>query len=75
MFTGVSSAKKRSLEPVSSSLATLVERRWLIWHFVQHQLSRSYRNSFLGILWLLLSPVPARVEVPSPYQGRRDQTA
>ncbi|HEV8045305.1 MAG TPA: ABC transporter permease [Rubrobacter sp.] len=57
MSTSVSSAKKRSLGPVSGSLATLVERRWLIWYFVQRQLSRSYRNSFLGILWLVLSPL------------------
>lgn len=57
MSTAVSSAKKRLLEPVSGSLTTLVERRWLIWHFVQDQLSRSYRNSFLGVLWLVLSPL------------------
>lgn len=57
MSTAVSRAKKRSLGPVSGSLATLVERRWLIWYFVQRQLSRSYRNSFLGILWLVLSPL------------------
>lgn len=57
MSTIVPSAKNESLGPVSGSLATLYERRWLIWYFVQRQLSRSYRSSFLGILWLVLSPL------------------
>jgi ABC-type polysaccharide/polyol phosphate export permease len=57
LSTTVSSAKKRSLGPVSGSLATLYERRWLIWYFVQRQLSRSHRNSYLGIVWIFLGPL------------------
>lgn len=61
MSTNVSSAKKgtrgASRGPVSASLATLFERRWLIWYFVQRQLSRSYRGSFLGIFWIFLGPL------------------
>lgn len=40
-----------------SSLAVLYERRWLVWYFVQRQLAHSYRSSFLGFLWLFLTPL------------------
>ncbi|MGB3681072.1 MAG: ABC transporter permease [Rubrobacteraceae bacterium] len=42
---------------VRSSLATLFQRRWLIAYFVQRELSKSYRGSFLGIFWIFLGPV------------------
>lgn len=38
-------------------MGALFERRWLIWYFVQRQLSRSYRGSFLGIFWIFLGPL------------------
>jgi ABC-2 type transport system permease protein len=57
LSTSASSAKKGTRGPVLGSLATLSERRWLIWYFVQRQLSRSYRGSFLGIFWIFLGPL------------------
>lgn len=41
----------------SGTLGTLYERRWLLWYFVQRQISRSHRNSFLGLAWLVLGPL------------------
>ena len=40
-----------------SSLAALYERRWLALYFVRGQLSERYRGSFLGLTWLMLSPL------------------
>ncbi len=40
-----------------TSLATLYDKRWLAWYFVQRQLSRNYRSSYLGFLWAFLSPL------------------
>ena len=40
-----------------SSLAALYGRRWLALYFVRGQLSEKYRGSFLGLAWLLLSPL------------------
>lgn len=45
------------MKAVSSALAMLYERRWLVWYFVQRQLFQSYRGSFLGILWVFLGPL------------------
>jgi ABC-type polysaccharide/polyol phosphate export permease len=50
------SAKKGSRSGFGS-ISTLVERRWLIWYFVQRQLSQNYRGSFLGIFWIFLGPL------------------
>lgn len=45
------------MAPVLNALATLYERRWLIWYFVQRQLSRSHRGSYLGFVWVFLGPL------------------
>lgn len=42
---------------VPAALAALYERRWLAWYFAQRQISRSYRNSFLGLFWMFLGPL------------------
>jgi ABC-2 type transport system permease protein len=57
LSTSTSEAKRKSLGAIPDSLATLYDRRWLIWYFAQRQLSRSYRASYLGFLWLILGPV------------------
>lgn len=57
MSTNASTTKKASLSLVSSSLSKLFERRWLAWYFVQRQLFRSYRGSFLGVLWVFIGPL------------------
>lgn len=49
--------KKGSRGPVADSLATLYERRWLMLYFIQRQLSSNYRKSFLGFLWIVLTPL------------------
>ncbi len=58
MPTSTPSARKKGLlTGVLGTLVTLYERRWLIWYFVQRQLSRSHRGSFLGVFWLFLGPL------------------
>lgn len=42
---------------VPGSLGALYERRWLLWYFVQRQLTRKYRGSLLGFIWLFLGPL------------------
>ncbi len=39
------------------SLATAYERRWLVKHLVQREMAKSYRNSYLGLIWAFLSPL------------------
>ncbi len=41
----------------TEALATFYRRRWLIKYFVQRQVTRSYRRSYLGFLWALLGPL------------------
>jgi len=38
-------------------LGTLYERRWLIGYFVQREVTKSHRNSILGLAWLVLGPL------------------
>lgn len=49
--------KKHNPHNVTGALATLVERRWLVWYFVQRQLAQNHRKSFLGPVWLFLGPL------------------
>ena len=49
--------KKGALWSISSSLASLYERRWLIWYLIQREVSSSYRGSFLGFFWAFLGPL------------------
>ncbi len=52
-----SEAKSRRGRGLRGSLAMLFRRRWLIAYFVQRELSKSYRGSFLGIFWIFLGPL------------------
>ncbi len=57
-YTSTYTSGTRGLtEAVSSSLVALYRRRWLAVYFAQRELSRSYRSSYLGFLWALLSPL------------------
>ena len=56
MSTNVSSAKG-SPGAIPAALGGLYERRWLAYYFLQRQISRNYRRSFLGIAWLILGPL------------------
>lgn len=51
------SGTKGPLEAISSSLSALYQRRWLAIYFAQREVSKSYRGSYLGFLWALLSPL------------------
>lgn len=42
---------------VSGALGTIYDRRWLVGYFVQRQLSKNYRSSFLGFFWAFLTPL------------------
>lgn len=35
----------------------MYEQRWLIWYFVQRQLTQNYKGSYLGFLWAFLTPL------------------
>jgi ABC-type polysaccharide/polyol phosphate export permease len=37
-------------------LATFWRRRWLLRYFIQRQVTRNYKRSYLGLSWILLSP-------------------
>lgn len=50
-------AKKGASGVVPAPLVELYDRRWLVAYFIQRQLTRSYRSSFLGFFWVLLSPL------------------
>jgi ABC-type polysaccharide/polyol phosphate export permease len=39
------------------ALATFYHRRWLLRYFIQRQVTRSYRRSYLGFLWAFLGPL------------------
>ena len=38
-------------------MATLYDRRWLIKYLAQRQMFRGYQGSYLGVAWMLLSPL------------------
>ena len=38
-------------------MATLYDRRWLIKYLAQRQMFRGYQDSYLGVAWMLLSPL------------------
>ncbi len=56
MSTNTPSAKP-PWKAIPSVLGTLYERRWLIGYFVQREITKSYRSSFLGLTWLVLGPL------------------
>ena len=39
------------------ALGTFYRRRWLLKYFIQRQVTRSYRKSYLGFVWAILSPL------------------
>ena len=51
------SGSKGTIEAVSSSLVALYRRRWLAVYLTQRELFRSYKRSYLGILWAFLGPL------------------
>ena len=57
MATYVSSTKKSTVGEFFGGLATFWRRRWLLKYFIQRQVTRSYKRSYLGISWILFSPL------------------
>lgn len=45
------------MEAVSSSLVALYRRRWLAVYLIQRELLRSYKGSYMGLLWAFLGPL------------------
>ncbi len=57
MSASASKASQGSLGPVSNAISRIYDQRWLIGYFVQRDLSKSYRGSFLGFAWAFLGPL------------------
>lgn len=57
MTASTTGAKRRASGAVAEALLTLYDRRWLVVYFVRRQLSQSYRSSFLGFSWVVLTPL------------------
>jgi ABC-2 type transport system permease protein len=57
LSTNMPSVKQSFLSSLSKALGTLFERRWLTGYFVQRELTKSHRNSFLGFVWAFLTPL------------------
>ena len=57
MATYTSSANKSSAGAFFDALATFYRRRWLLRYFVQRQVTRKYKKSYLGFAWAFLSPL------------------
>ena len=57
MATYTSSAKRSLAGEFFAALATFWQRRWLLRYFIQRQVTRTYRGSYLGFVWALLSPL------------------
>jgi ABC-type polysaccharide/polyol phosphate export permease len=56
LATYTSTYKKNFMSDFFGSLATFYRRRWLLRYFLQRQVTRSYKRSYLGMTWALLSP-------------------
>ena len=57
MTTYTSGERKSIAGGFFDGLATFWRRRWLLRYFIQRQVTRSYKRSYLGLSWILLSPM------------------
>jgi ABC-type polysaccharide/polyol phosphate export permease len=57
LATQTTSAKKSSAGAFFDALASFYRNRWLLRYFIHRQVTRSYRNSYLGFLWAFLGPM------------------
>jgi ABC-type polysaccharide/polyol phosphate export permease len=57
LATYTSNAKRSIAGEFFASLATFWQRRWLLKYFIQRQVTRTYRKSYLGLLWAVLGPL------------------
>ena len=57
MATYTSSEKRGLGGEFFEALATFYKRRWLLGYFIHRQVTRSYRRSYLGLVWAVLGPL------------------
>ena len=57
MATYTSSEKQSSGGAFFDALGTFYRKRWLLGYFVHRQVTRSYRRSYLGLVWAVLGPL------------------
>jgi ABC-type polysaccharide/polyol phosphate export permease len=53
----VPSAKQRSSSTVASAFASFYHQRWLLKYFIQRQVTRAYKTTYLGFIWAILGPL------------------
>ena len=57
MATYTSSDKQSLAGEFFDALGTFYRKRWLLGYFIHRQVTRSYRRSYLGLVWAVLGPV------------------
>src|SRR5215210_1264592 len=57
LATYTSSEKQGLGSQVFDALGTFYRKRWLIGYFIHRQVTRSYRRSYLGLVWAILGPL------------------
>ncbi len=57
MATYTSSDKRNLPGAFFDALGTFYHRRWLLRYFVQRQITRAYKGSYLGFVWAILGPL------------------
>ena len=57
MATYTSSDKRSLAGEFFDALGTFYRKRWLLGYFIHRQVTRSYRRSYLGLVWAVLGPV------------------
>ena len=57
MATYTSSKKQGLASAFFDALGTFYRRRWLLGYFIHRQVTRSYRRSYLGLVWAVLGPL------------------
>ena len=57
MATYTSSDKQSIGGEVFDALGTFYRKRWLLGYFIHRQVTRSYRRSYLGLVWAVLGPL------------------
>jgi ABC-type polysaccharide/polyol phosphate export permease len=57
LATYTSSDKQSLGSEFFDALGTFYRKRWLIGYFIHRQVTRSYRRSYLGLVWAILGPL------------------
>jgi ABC-type polysaccharide/polyol phosphate export permease len=57
LATYTSSDKQSIAGEFFDALGTFYRKRWLLGYFIHRQVTRSYRRSYLGLVWAILGPL------------------